>query len=286
MRQDKPDIELPDDVAQFIAGHSTLTLATASPAAVPHASTYLYVNAGPRLYIWTRPETTTARHLEQNPAVAFTIGDDVADPGRARGVQGLGDCSVVFTGEEIARVARRFGERFPQLSPGNTLSISFYRISVSSLEFIDNTRARARARAREGAFGAEFHKTRAYSVFDELPRHEVESFVATLPARRLDEGEVVVRQGGPADKFFIITEGEVELIHGDGEPELLGPGRFFGEMAVMRDTPRRTTVRATAPAMLWSLDRETFCELMAQAIGRTPGFDEIVRSRLGLPALR
>jgi CRP-like cAMP-binding protein len=215
--------------------------------------------------------------------VAFTIGDDVADPRRARGVQGAGECALVFAGEQIAHVARRFGEAFPQLSPGNTLSISFFRITPSSLEFIDNTRAGVGASA--GSFGAEFHKRRAYSVFDDLPRDEVESFVAALSVTRLAAGDVLVRQGGPADGFFLVAEGEVELRQGDdGELERLGPGALFGEMAVLRDRPRRTTVRATSPALVWALDRETFRELMARAIGTTPGFAEIVRERLGLAA--
>jgi CRP-like cAMP-binding protein/nitroimidazol reductase NimA-like FMN-containing flavoprotein (pyridoxamine 5'-phosphate oxidase superfamily) len=282
MPEDKPELELPEHVLEFIQTHSTLTLATASAAAVPHASAYLYVNDGPALYLWTRPETTTAQHLEQNPTVAFTIGDDVADPRQARGVQGTGECAVLLNGTEIARVAHLFGQRFPELSPGNTLSIAFYRISPSSLEFVDNTSKGGRP--PEGTFGAEFHKERAYSVYDRLPRHEVESFVATLQTMRLQPGDVVVRQGGPADKYFIVAEGELEIVRDDEDAERLGPGQFFGEMAIIRDTPRRATVRATQPTTLLALDRETFRDVVSQAIGTTRAFDEIIASRLGLRA--
>jgi uncharacterized protein YhbP (UPF0306 family) len=276
------EIELPAHVLAFIEGHSTLTLATASTGAVPHASTYLYVNDGPRLYLWTRAETTTAQHLDGNPSVAFTIGDDVADPRLARGVQGTGECRVLLVGEEIAKVAYLFGQRFPELSPGNTLSISFYRISPSSLEFIDNTAAGGLTES--GSFGADFHKTRAYSVFDELPREEVESFIATLQTLRVGAGDVVVRRGGPADKFFIVVEGSLELDREDGEgPEPLRPGQLFGELAILRDTTRRATVRAAEASTLLALDRDTFRDLMAQAIGTTRGFDAIIRRRLGLP---
>ena len=280
MPERTPELELPGHVLEFIRTHSTLTLATASVGAVPHASAYLYVNDGPALYIWTRPETTTAQHLEQNPTVAFTIGDDVADPAEARGVQGTGECAVLLDGTEIAKVARLFGEQFPELSPGNTLSIAFYRISPGSLEFIDNTATGGRT--PDGTFGAAFHKERAYSVYDRLPRHEVESFVATLQTMRLEPGDVVVRQGGPADKFFIVAEGELEIVRVGEEPERLGPGQFFGEMAIIHDTPRRATVRATKPATLLALDRDTFREVVGHAIGTTSGFDEIIRTRLGL----
>jgi CRP-like cAMP-binding protein len=280
MPEEAKDIELPLHVLEFIQAHSTLTLATASAAAVPHAGAYLYVSDGPRLYFWTRPETTTAQHLEQNPNVAFTIGDDESDPSRARGVQGVGECAVLLNGEEIAQVAHLFGQQFPELSPGNTLSISFYRISPSDLEFIDNTAKGGQT--PQGTFGAEFHKERAYSVYDQLPRQDVESFVATLQTMSLQAGDIVVRQGGPANKFFIVTEGQVAIYREGEEAETLGAGQFFGEMAIIRDTPRRATVRATEPTTLMTIDRDTFRDLVAQAIGTTRGFDEIIRARLGL----
>jgi CRP-like cAMP-binding protein len=280
MPEEAKDIELPRHVLEFIQAHSTLTLATASPAAVPHAGAYLYVSNGPRLYVWTRSETTTAQHLQQNPNVAFTIGDDEPDPRQARGVQGVGQCAVILDGGEIAEVAHMFGQQFPELSPGNTLSISFYRISPSDLEFIDNTAGGGLS--PEGTFGAEFHKERAYSVYDQLPRHEVESFVATLQTVSLQPGDIVVRQGGPADKFFIVAQGQVEIYREGEEAEALGAGQFFGEMAVIRDTPRRATVRATEPTTLLAIDRDTFRDVVAQAIGTTKGFDEIIRARLGL----
>ena len=97
----------------FLQQHHTLTLATASPGGVPRASTFLYVNDGPTLYFWTRATTLTARQIEQNPVVAFTIDDYTEDLNQTRGVQGIGECSVILSGEEIARVADLFGQTFP-----------------------------------------------------------------------------------------------------------------------------------------------------------------------------
>ena len=130
-----------------------MTLATASPAGVPHASTFLYVNDGPTLYFWSRPDTTTARHVEQNPVVSFAIDQYTEDLRETKGVQGAGECSVILSGEEIARVADLFGQRFPDLSPGNTMSISFFRIAPTDLQFIDNSQSGGRGprgRVRRG----------------------------------------------------------------------------------------------------------------------------------------
>ena len=65
-------LDVPSEVLDYVQDRKTLTLATASPAGVPRAGTFLYVNEGPTLYFWTRPTTITARQIEQNPVVSFT----------------------------------------------------------------------------------------------------------------------------------------------------------------------------------------------------------------------
>lgn len=281
MTDDPVGVDLPAHVQEFISSHATLTLATASTGAVPHAGTLLYVNDGPTLYFWTRPSTTTAQHVEQNPTVAFTIEDQTTGIESARGIQGTGECAVLLRGEEIANVARLFGEKFPELAPGDTLSISFFRINPTDIDFIDNSISSGSARG--GGFGAEFHKQRSYSVFGDLPREEVEEFVVGLRTMRAEPGETIVRTGGPADKYLIVLEGQVEVQTVPGQPgQLVGPTQLFGEMAILRDTPRRATVTAREPTTLIAIDRDTFREISARALGTARGFDELIRQRLGL----
>jgi uncharacterized protein YhbP (UPF0306 family) len=279
---DQPAADVPARVLEYLGEQSTLTLATASLAGVPHASTFLYVNDGPALYFWTKPHTTTARHVDQNPVVSFAIDEYASDLRQTKGVQGRGECRVLLSGEEIARVADLFGQKFPDLSPGATMSISFFCIVPTDLEFIDNTGAGAEATG--GRFGAEFHRERAYSVFADLPRREVESVAAALQVLEVDAGEVVVRQGGPADKFFIVADGEVQVEREeDGRTETvasLGRGHFFGEVAIMRESPRAATVKATKPTTLLAMERDTFKDLVAQSLGTTAEFDQVIQARL------
>ena len=86
--------------------------------------------------------------------VAFAIDEYSDDLREARGLHGRGECRVI-TGEEIARVADRFGQKFPQLARGQTMSIAFFSITPSELVFVDN-RDSARA-APDDEFGADFH---------------------------------------------------------------------------------------------------------------------------------
>jgi uncharacterized protein YhbP (UPF0306 family) len=281
LNSDQPQVDLPPQVVDFLSEQNTLTLATASPRAVPHASTFLYVNDGPALYFWSKPNTTTARQVDQNPVVSFAIDSYADDLRQTKGVQGTGECNVILNGEEIARVADLFGQKFPDLSPGVTMSISFFRVTPTDLEFIDNTAAGADA--PEGQFGAEFHRERAYSVFEDLPTQQVDDIVASLHVTQAQEGEVIARQGGPADKFFIVADGEVEIERsGDGERNVatLGPGQFFGEISILRDSPREATVKATKPTTLLAMERDTFRDLVAQSLGTTGEFDKVIRGRL------
>jgi uncharacterized protein YhbP (UPF0306 family) len=275
--------ELPGPVLEYLSSQNTLTLATSSPTGTPHAATFLYVNEGPSLYFWSKSATVSSRHIEQNPLVAFTIDEYTDDLSQTRGVQGIGECSVLLSGEQIARVADLFGQKFPSLSPGATMSISFYRITPTEIQFIDNRQSRSLS--SPGVFGAEFHRERSYSVFGGLPTQTAKTISASLQVLDADADTVVARQGGPADKFFIVIDGELEVSREEaGSTETvstLGPGDLFGEMAILFDKPRGTSARATKPSKLLVLDSATFRSVVAQSLGTTPDFDQIIRDRIG-----
>jgi uncharacterized protein YhbP (UPF0306 family) len=272
-------IEVPQKVVDYLASEKTMTLATATPGGVPYATTYLFVNDGPTIYFWSRADTTTSRHIEQNPMVAFTIDTYSDDLRHVRGVQGTGECSVILSGREIARVADLFGQRFPDLQPGTTVSISFFRIAPMNLNYIDNTEEASAAPA-EGTFGAEFHKQRAFSVFDALPVQQVERIDAEMRTVSYSAGDTIVRAGAPADKFLIVVEGEVDLLPEDGVPTTLGPGRFYGELAILRDEPRTGTLKARTDATVMTMDRDAFRDMVAQSLGTTADFNQLVATRL------
>jgi CRP-like cAMP-binding protein len=277
------DQELPGEVLEYLSAQNTLTLATASPSGTPHAATFLYVNDGPSLYFWSKSSTESSRHIEQNPLVAFTIDEYTDDLTQTRGVQGVGECSPLLSGEQIARVADLFGQKFPSLSPGATMSISFFRITPTEIQFIDNRRNRSLS--SPGVFGADFHRERSYSVFGGLPTQTAKTISASLQVVDAEPDTVVARQGGPADKFFIVVDGELEVTREElGSSETvstLGPGDLFGEMAILFDKPRGTSARATKPTKLLVLDSATFRSVVAQSLGTTPDFDQIIRDRIG-----
>jgi uncharacterized protein YhbP (UPF0306 family) len=144
--------EVPQEVLDYLGSQKTLTLATTGLDG-PWASTLTYVNDGSDIFIWTKPHSNTARHIDQNPSAAFAIDEYSEDWRQTKGIQARGKCLPV-TGEALARAADLFGQKYPQLRPGSTSAVVFFRIEPDVLEFIDNTRGVEEA----DEFGADFRR--------------------------------------------------------------------------------------------------------------------------------
>jgi uncharacterized protein YhbP (UPF0306 family) len=274
---------VPQNVLDFLAEHKKLTLATASTTGVPHAAAFMFVNDGAIIYFWTRPETTTAKQIEQNPVVSFSIDDYVEDWSQLKGVQGAGECRVLLNAQEITNVARLFADKYPAVKAGSaTTNISFFRITPTQLQYLDNTQG---AKKSDEEFGLDFKREVVYSVFTGLPRQQQLGFTGELQPVNVSAGDVIVRQGAPADKIFIIVKGEVtvEREEADGRVvalETLHDGQFFGELAILRDTPREATATAKTDVTLLAMRRDTFQRLVAGSLGASEDFDQVIKQRM------
>jgi hypothetical protein len=81
---------------------------------------------------------------------------------------------------------------------------------------------------------------------------------AALVALDVAEGDVVVRQGDPADDMFLISAGVFDTDVDGQHVRTLRQGQHFGEIALLFDSPRTATVRCTQGGKLWRLSREDF----------------------------
>jgi len=93
-------------------------------------------------------------------------------------------------------------------------------------------------------------------VFAELPAETLEYLIGHLELRDLYGSEVIFREGDAGASMFVISEGEVEVETAGQDLATLGPGAFFGEIALVTDLPRSATVRAKGRVELLALDRD------------------------------
>ncbi len=102
---------------------------------------------------------------------------------------------------------------------------------------------------------------------------------------RFGAGEVVIRQGEPGSRFYIINEGEVEVVRSLGTGQevhlaRLGPGQYFGEVALLNDVTRTATVRALVDTKLLSIARQDFSTLVKYLPGLRTTVTETARTAI------
>jgi CRP-like cAMP-binding protein len=81
-------------------------------------------------------------------------------------------------------------------------------------------------------------------------------------------GTVVMRQGAVGDAFYAIASGRLEVVQNRKVVATLGPGDYFGEVALLLDVPRTATIRAKTPVRAFRLERQAFRKLVARAFRR------------------
>jgi len=107
---------------------------------------------------------------------------------------------------------------------------------------------------------------------------------ARLKPRAYAAGAAIVREGEPADNFYILMEGEAAVFKRgpDGESRevaRLNSGDYFGEIGLLHDVPRTATVRAVTAVKAVALDRETFMAIVVESDLTSAEIARLVRQR-------
>jgi CRP-like cAMP-binding protein len=93
-------------------------------------------------------------------------------------------------------------------------------------------------------------------------------------------GTSVFEQGDAGDRFYLIESGQASVCRDGQEIAQLGPGGYFGEIALVRDVPRTAGVHAATELSLLALDRDEF---IAAVTGHAPSreaADAVISTRL------
>jgi CRP/FNR family transcriptional regulator, cyclic AMP receptor protein len=85
---------------------------------------------------------------------------------------------------------------------------------------------------------------RRVPLFSDLERRELEEIAGSLKERIFREGETVAQEGQGAVGFFVIEDGEARVSVRGEDRGRLGPGDYFGEIALIAETERTATIIA------------------------------------------
>ncbi len=104
-------------------------------------------------------------------------------------------------------------------------------------------------------------------LFAECSKKELSEVAGIADEIDLREGKELTKEGGTGREFFILVEGTAEVRKGTRRVNMLGPGDFFGEISLIRHTPRTATVVATSPVRTLVITERSFRALLEHQPG-------------------
>jgi len=103
--------------------------------------------------------------------------------------------------------------------------------------------------------------------------------------KKFKAGEFVIKQGDPGDDLYVVESGELDCFKvfnsEEGEKYLKTylKGEVFGELALLYNSPRAATIKAKTDCFLWTLDRETFNNIVKEAtVKRREMYEKFLKS--------
>jgi CRP/FNR family cyclic AMP-dependent transcriptional regulator len=81
-------------------------------------------------------------------------------------------------------------------------------------------------------------------IFSDLDRKELERIATSMKQRTFNAGDTVTSEGQTGVGFFVIADGQATVTVGGEERRKLGPGDYFGEVALLNETTRTATITA------------------------------------------
>lgn len=107
----------------------------------------------------------------------------------------------------------------------------------------------------------------------------------TMIVEEFEPGDVIFVEGDPSREVYVVKSGNVEVLttRPDGVPEViatLGPGEYFGEIALLGRAPRNATVRAASPLEVFVMSPNHFVSLYTAMPVLKEHFQKLMQARL------
>ncbi len=117
--------------------------------------------------------------------------------------------------------------------------------------------------------GSAVEALRTVPFFNNLKPREAERISQRLVPRRFGSGQIIFHHGDPGGLLYIITSGKVKITYSTPEGQeallaILGAGDFFGELALLDDSPRSATAESLVPTETLTLRRRAFMQYITE----------------------
>jgi len=99
-------------------------------------------------------------------------------------------------------------------------------------------------------------------LFAHLSKRHLQEVASLADEIDLRDGKELTRQGAPGREFFVLLEGSADVKKNGRRINRLGPGDFFGEIALVSRVPRTATVTATSPVRALVVTDRSFRRLL------------------------
>ena len=99
-------------------------------------------------------------------------------------------------------------------------------------------------------------------LFRNLSRRHLKRVASLARMRRYGPGTSIVRAGDAGSAFFVLLDGTARVVTSKGRARRLGSGDFFGEMALLDDSPRSADVVADREVLTMTISRSAFGKLL------------------------
>ena len=117
-------------------------------------------------------------------------------------------------------------------------------------------------------------------LFSTLTDAERQELATWFEEREVGDGVRLVGEGAAGYMFYVITKGSAVVTAGDTTLRELGPGDFFGEVAIIERRRRTATVTTTAPSTVLAMFGAEFRDLQDAQPGIAARIEEAMRERL------
>lgn len=128
-------------------------------------------------------------------------------------------------------------------------------------------------------------------IFSGIKEGQISQVSELMTLIEIDQGELIIEENTPGHMFFIISMGLVEVSKDNKRINILRVGESFGELALIHDTLRTSTVKSQSLLQLWAISREEFKVLLERInienfdknrefLQRVPVFSEISEAQM------